>query len=330
MSALLEARRITKEFKGRRTSLNPFEGRRSIVALENIDLSLQPNESVALVGETGSGKTTLGMILAQLVMQSRGNVLYNGREVSELSSASRREFRQKVQVVFQDPRASLNPRKRVGAILADSLRDSGQRADRASVGELLTTVGLDERFSGRLPHQLSGGQQQRVGIARALAPKPEVIIADEPVSALDVSVQAQIVNLLRDLQKSLHLTLVVVAHDLAVVQRLCQRVAVMYFGHIVEIGAVADVYRNPCHPYTRALLEAVPSIDASRIATTRVLEGEPPDPHERPDGCIFQARCPERVDRCLHVPPTSVDVEAAHAVECHLYERTLHDHSHGR
>lgn len=320
MNPILEARHVTKEFKARGS-------RRKLRALEHVDLTLYPDEGVALVGETGSGKTTLGMILSQLVPQSDGDVLYCGQPVATLSDRERKNFRRKVQVVFQDPRASLNPRKLVGKILLDALRDGAQDASDAAVATLLNTVGLDERFAFRLPHQLSGGQQQRVGIARALAPKPDVLIADEPVSALDVSVQAQIVNLLQHLQKSLHLTLLVIAHDLAVVQRLCRRVAVMYFGHVVEIGSVADVYRQPYHPYTKALLASVPRISSGSVVTKTVLAGEPPDPHDRPSGCIFQARCPERLDKCLHVPPAEIEVGATHAVECHLYERTLHDHS---
>lgn len=319
MTPILEACRISKSFHARRNMFDLFAKPRSVIAVDDVNLELYPDEAIGLVGETGSGKTTLGMILAQLAVQTEGKVLYRGLSPDTLSASERHSFRRSVQVIFQDPRASLNPRKRIGRIVRDAIRDGGDSADSVMVARLLNTVGLDERLAARFPHELSGGQQQRVGIARALAPKPEVIIADEPVSALDVSVQAQIINLLKELQGSFRLTLLIVAHDLALVQRVCRRVAVMYFGRIVEIGTVDEVFGTPKHPYTQALLASVPRISAAAIGQRPIIEGEPPDPYARPSGCIFHSRCPKRMDKCINMAPVPTQTAEGRTIECHLY-----------
>jgi oligopeptide/dipeptide ABC transporter ATP-binding protein len=277
---------------------------------------------LGLVGESGCGKTTTARILVRLLEPTAGEVWLDGESLMEADPARLRELRIRLQLVFQDSAAALNPRLTVEASVGEGLQVSkaGSRAERrARVADMLRRVGLDpDHYLARHPHELSGGQRQRVGIARALVVRPCLVVCDEAVSSLDVSVQAQIVNLLRRLQEEDGHAYVVISHDLSVVRHLCDRVAVMYLGRIVEIGSVEALYGAPHHPYTRALLEAVPVLDASRRGTRTVLAGEPPSPVDPPRGCRFHPRCPRAFDRCRLEDPPPVDVRSDHRSWCFL------------
>ncbi len=315
MSALLQVEDLVKTFP---VSSGLF-GRKAVSAVAGVSLEVERGEVLGLVGESGSGKTTLARCLLGLTDVDSGAIHFDGSDVSTLRGSSRRDFRRRVQPVFQDPFASLDPRWTVGRSVREALDafGIGTSADRdRRVGELLDRVGLAPSFAGRLPRHLSGGQRQRVGIAAALASEPELIVADEPVSALDVSVQAQILNLIADLQRDLGVAVLFVAHDLAVVEHISQRVAVMYLGRIVEIGDRAEVFDRPTHPYTRALLEAIPHPDPSRRTEQVALLGEIPSPLSPPAGCRFHPRCPLSTDRCRVVQPQLAPVSARHRAAC--------------
>jgi oligopeptide/dipeptide ABC transporter ATP-binding protein len=276
-----------------------------LIAVQRIDLSIARGEAVGVVGESGCGKSTLGRLLLRLLPPTSGRVLFEGADLASLPGAALRRLRRRMQMVFQDPYASLDPRRVVGAQIADGLAVHRRAAPADTpdrVAALLRQVGLDAGFARRLPHEFSGGQRQRVAIARALATEPDFIVADEPVSALDVSVQAQIVNLLADLQSELALTLVFISHDLHVVRHLCDRIVVMYLGRIVEQGPTAAVFGNPVHPYTRALLAATPSMH--RRERTPPLSGEVPSAANPPSGCVFRTRCPAAQARCAEAAPS--------------------------
>jgi oligopeptide/dipeptide ABC transporter ATP-binding protein len=287
--------------------------------VSGVSFAISKGEAVGLVGESGSGKSTIGRLLLGLLEPSEGSVRLDGRDIAKLSAKELRKLRRRVQLVFQDPYSSLDPRRRVGAQITDGLAIHGivpSEERPARVRALLEQVGLDPTHADRYPHEFSGGQRQRIGIARALATTPDFIVADEPVSALDVSVQAQVLALLADLRQRLSLSLLFISHDLPVVRSLCDRVIVLYLGRIMEEGPVADVMERPRHPYTRALLSAAPSIDTAGRRRRIVLQGDPPSPSNVPSGCVFRTRCPWAVATCAETVPSLEPVDRDHRAAC--------------
>ena len=295
-------------------------------AVDDVDLEIHPGEVLAVVGESGSGKSTLARCVLRLIDPTAGRVVFEDRDVTALKGRRLGWFRQQVQPVFQDPFGSIDPRWRIGRSIAEALDafKIGTKANRRErVTELLDRVGLDPSFARRRPHELSGGQRQRVGIAAALAPGPSLIVADEPVSALDVSVQAQVLNLLAELQRDLGLAVLFVAHDLSVVQHISHRTAVMYLGKIVETGPTDRVFRDPRHPYTQALLQSIPYPDPERPLLGAPLTGEIPSPISPPSGCRFRTRCPVAIDRCATDEPEMTLFGTGHTAACHVARAEL-------
>ena len=281
---------------------------RPVRAVDDVSFAIRAGETLGLVGESGSGKSTIGRTVLRLIERSAGEVLYKGEDLGALSAERMRRLRSKLQIIFQDPYASLNPKMRIGAILGEALDTHGLAKGKAArtqrIAELLELVGLRAEHASRFPHEFSGGQRQRIGIARALAVEPEFIVADEPLSALDVSIQSQVVNLLCDLRERLKLTMLFISHDLDVVEYLCDRVVVLYLGRVMEVARTDDLFERPLHPYTQALLAASPKPDPT-IKTVRVpLKGDIPSPIDPPSGCVFRTRCPHAIDACAQtVPP---------------------------
>mgnify|MGYP002794342044 CR=1 FL=1 len=313
---LLEVKNLRTEFKRDKTW---------VTAVNNVSFSIQPGEILGLVGESGCGKSTTGKLIDHLITPDSGEIWFEGKEISKLSEKDMRPLRSDIQMVFQDPYGSLNPRMKVQDLIGEPLlihtnMSAGERLKK--VHELLGTVGLSPSHGERYPHEFSGGQRQRIGIARALTVQPKLIIADEPVSALDVSIQAQVLNLLQQLQKEFNLTYLFISHDLSVVEMISDRIGVMYLGTIVETAPKKELYANPRHPYTRALLSAVPIPDPDLTKERITLKGDLPSPSNPPSGCLFHTRCPHCTEKCKTQVPTPVEIAPGHIVKCHYPEIT--------
>ncbi|MCM3544591.1 ABC transporter ATP-binding protein [Priestia megaterium] len=318
---LLEVKQLSKYF--------PITNKQVLKAVDGVSFHISKGETFGLVGESGCGKSTAGRTIIGLYNRTSGEVLYKGKNVHELSEKEKFAFHRNMQMIFQDPYASLNPRSTVKEIISEPMEVHGLYSNKKEmlnrVYELLEDVGLNRDHTNRYPHEFSGGQRQRIGIARALALNPECIIADEPISALDVSVQAQVVNLLKKLQKEKGLTYLFIAHDLSMVKHISNRIGVMYLGHLVELTTSSELYQKPLHPYTQALLSAIPIPDPDVEDNRKriVLKGELPSPINPPSGCVFNTRCPLTVAACKTQKPEWQEVEDNHFVACHLYNQKI-------
>jgi len=294
-----------------------------VKAVESVSMDIRRGETLGLVGESGCGKTTLGRMSLRLIEPTAGSLLFDGEDIMRMNRATLAALRPRMQIIFQDPYSSLNPRFTVERLIGEALtvhQRGGEGGVRKKIESILDQVGLSPRYLNRFPHEFSGGQRQRIGIARALALDPEYIVCDEPVSALDISIQAQIINLLKELQASRRLALLFISHDLAVVKYLAHRTAVMYLGQVVEIAPTDKLNREPAHPYTRALLAAKPALDPRRRGPRKVLEGDVPSPLSPPPGCYFHPRCPEAMEQCRTTAPAATQLGEDHTVHCHLYD----------
>lgn len=309
---LVSVRDLVKHF--------PVEGSDDVVrAVDGVTFQIFAGETLGLVGESGCGKSTVGRCLLRLIEPTAGHVNFQGRDILALDKKELRQMRREMQIIFQDPYASLNPRMTIGDIVGEPLviHNEGSKNDRRDrVAQLLRRVGLDPDYMNRYAHEFSGGQRQRIGVARTLALNPKLIVADEPVSALDVSVQAQVVNLLQELQQEFRLTYLFISHGLAVVEHISTRVAVMYLGRIVEIAPAAELYAQPLHPYTQALLSAIPIPDPRQKRNRIILQGDVPTPINPPSGCRFRTRCPIAIEDCAHIDPDLREVSPGHSVAC--------------
>jgi len=316
-NSILSIKNLSKDY-----TLSGGFSRRSkdvVHAVENISLEIAEGETLGIVGESGCGKSTLGRMIVRLEDPTAGSILFEGKDLAKESNRALRSIRKRLQMIFQDPYASLNPRRQIGKIVEEPLRIHGMgKSERRTLAlELLKKVGLDENSYEKYPHEFSGGQRQRVVIARALALNPKLVVADEPVSALDVSIQAQVLNLFKDIQKEMGLTYIFIAHDLGVVRHVSDRIAVMYLGKVVELAKAEDLYAHPSHPYTQALLSANPRMDKDDKRERIILKGDIPNPINRPDGCVFNPRCPKAQDICRTKEPELLQV-GTRQVACHF------------
>lgn len=317
--ALLEVQNLKKHFPIKKGILSRTIG--NVLAVDGVSFTLKRGETLGLVGESGCGKTTVGRSILRLTEPTSGQVTFNGQDLLELGREKLRQVRASFQIIFQDPFSSLNPRMNVGQIIAEPIKNhlKESRPDiRKRVAYLMEKVGLHPEQMNRYPHEFSGGQRQRIGIARALALNPLAIVCDEPVSALDVSIQAQVINLLAQLQEQMNLSYLFISHDLSVVEHISDRIAVMYLGRFVELATDQELYHNPLHPYSQALLSAVPVPDPEIRKKSILLEGDVPSPLNPPSGCTFRTRCPERKEVCAHEAPVFRDLGEAHWVACHF------------
>ena len=316
---LLQVEGLVKHFPVRGGTLNRIVSQ--VQAVNGVSFTVRRGEVLGLVGESGSGKTTVGRLVLRLEEATAGKVVFDGTNVLNLSKRDLRRFRKRMQIIFQDPYASLNPREKVRTVIghALALHSIGTPASRPDrTVELIEQVGLSAAHLDRFPHEFSGGQRQRIGIARALAVNPDFLVADEPVSALDVSIQAQVINLLSDLKDELDLTMLFIAHDLAVVEHICDRVAVMYLGKFCELASSARIYEAPAHPYTAGLMASIPTIEAGAVEENTALTGEVPSPLNPPSGCRFRTRCSIAQEKCADEEPTYTEIEPGHHVACHF------------
>ncbi|MFD1020398.1 ABC transporter ATP-binding protein [Thalassobacillus hwangdonensis] len=327
MSELLRVKGLKKHFPIYKGALFPKQVG-AVKAVDGVSFSVKKGETLALVGESGCGKSTTGRTILKLLDPTEGQVFYKGKDITNVKGEELRQLRKEMQLIFQDPYASLNPRKTIEKTVTEPMKifgiDKEERQKR--LDRLMNVVGLDTYHKSRYPHEFSGGQRQRIGIARALALNPELIICDEPVSALDVSIQAQVINLLEDLQKEFDLTYVFIAHDLSVVHHISDRVAVMYLGEIVETGEVEELYNDPKHPYTQALLSSIPEAKPNQETDRIILQGDLPSPSNPPQGCKFHTRCPIAEEVCKHKRPVLKQIPGQeHEVACHLVKEVVED-----
>ncbi len=324
---LLQVKDLVKHFPIRKGFIFPRPVG-FVQAVDGVSFHIKRGETLGLVGESGCGKSTTGRLILRLIEKTSGEIFFEGKDISKLSRAEMRDLRSSMQIIFQDPYGSLNPRMTVGEIIREPLEIHGvatKKEREKRVREILEVVGLSLLHARRYPHEFSGGQRQRIGVARALALHPKLIVCDEAVSALDVSIKAQIVNLLRDLQKEFNLTYLFIAHDLSVIRHMSSRIAVMYLGKIVELADKKDLYRAPQHPYTEALLSAIPTLDQSLKKKRILLEGDVPSPIQPPKGCRFHTRCREVEEICKVEEPPLMDIGGNHSVACHLRKKKKED-----
>ena len=321
---LLETKNLSKYFTGKKGLLNRQPAQ--VKAVDHVSLTVNKGETLGLVGESGCGKSTLGRTILRLIPATEGQVLYNGEDILTYDKKKMWEMRRKLQIIFQDPYSSLNPRMTVYDLISAPLEvyKIGTKAERREmVEEILQEVGLDKQYLNRFPHEFSGGQRQRIGIARALILTPEFVVCDEAVSALDVSVRAQVLNLMRNMQQKKNLTYLFISHDLSVVRHISDRIAVMYLGSVAEVAEKAQLYSNPMHPYTKALLSAIPLPDVKKKRQRIILQGDVPSAYNPPSGCKFHTRCPYATDRCKQEIPVLRQMEKGHQVACHRAEELM-------
>ena len=321
---LLETKNLSKYFTGKKGLLNRQPAQ--VKAVDHVSLTVNKGETLGLVGESGCGKSTLGRTILRLIPATEGQVLYNGEDILTYDKKKMWEMRRKLQIIFQDPYSSLNPRMTVYDLISAPLEvyKIGTKAERREmVDEILQEVGLDKQYLNRFPHEFSGGQRQRIGIARALILNPEFVVCDEAVSALDVSVRAQVLNLMRNMQQKKNLTYLFISHDLSVVRHISDRIAVMYLGSVAEVAEKAQLYSNPMHPYTKALLSAIPLPDVKKKRQRIILQGDVPSAYNPPSGCKFHTRCPYATDRCKQEIPVLRQMEKEHQVACHRAEELM-------